>query len=178
MATGPFGSWPSPLTAAEVASADVRLHEPELGYDGSVWWLERRAQEGGRVALVRDGEDVLPEDANVRTQAHEYGGGSWLLGGDTVFFSNWEDQRLYRLDRGGEPRPITPDARCRYADGRVTSDGARVICVRESHEGDEVVNEVVSVPATGDGDPEVLAAGHDFYSFPRLSRDGERLCFT
>jgi dipeptidyl aminopeptidase/acylaminoacyl peptidase len=174
----PYGSWPSPLSAAEVASASVRLHEPELGADGSAWWLERRSQEGGRVALVRDGEDVLPERFNVRTQAHEYGGGAWLLAGETVFFSNWEDQRLYRLDPGGEPRPITPEARLRYADGRLTADGARVICVRESHEGEEVVNELVSVPADGEGDQEVLASGRDFYSFPRLSPDGERLCFT
>jgi dipeptidyl aminopeptidase/acylaminoacyl peptidase len=176
--TRPYGSWPSPLTAADVASAGVRLSEPALGADGSVWWLERRPQEGGRAALVRDGDDVVPEGFNVRTQVHEYGGGAWLLLGDgAVICSNWDDQRLYRIDPGGEPRPITPEERWRFADGRETPDGERLVYVRESHAGEEVANELVVLPAGG-GDPEVIASGRDFYSCPRPSPDGERLCFT
>ena len=89
--------------------AGVRLGEPALGADGSAWWLERRPQESGRTALVRDGEDVTPPEFNVRTRVHEYGGGAWLLHGDTVFFSHFDDQRLYRLDPGGAPFPITPE---------------------------------------------------------------------
>jgi hypothetical protein len=38
----PFGSWSSPIAAAAVARAGVRLGEPALGEDGSAWWLERR----------------------------------------------------------------------------------------------------------------------------------------
>jgi dipeptidyl aminopeptidase/acylaminoacyl peptidase len=161
------------LTAAEVARGGVRLAEPGLGEDGSVWWLERRPADGGRAALVRDGEDVTPKGFNVRTRVHEYGGGAWVLHGDAACVSSFEDGRLYRA--GPEPEPITPEGAFRYADGRVSPDGNRLVCVRETH-GDEVVNEVVSIPLGG-GEVEVLASGRDFYSFPRLSPDGERLAY-
>jgi dipeptidyl aminopeptidase/acylaminoacyl peptidase len=52
--------------------------------------------------------------------------------------------------------------------------------VREdhTHEGHEPVNTLVSIPL--DGDPnagQVIASGYDFYSTPRLSPDGSRLCW-
>ena len=56
-----------------------------------------------------------------------------------------------------EPRPITPEPPApralRYADGRVTPDGRTLVCVRERHEGDEVVNELVALPADGSAEP-------------------------
>src|SRR4051794_20493099 len=185
--TAPFGSWRSPITAELVARAGTRLAEPLIGADGTVWWLEGRPAEGGRTVLVRrppggQPEDVTPGGFYVRTRVHEYGGGAWLLHGDTVFFSNFEDQRLYRHDRGEAPRPITPEpplpAGLRYADGRATPDGSSIVCVRESHLGEEVVNELVAIPADGSGEPVVVATGRDFYSFPRISPDGERLAWT
>ena len=39
------------------------------------------------------------------------------------------------------------------------------------------MNEVVAVQVDG-GEQTVLASGHDFYSFPRLSPDGTRLAYT
>jgi len=185
--TAAFGSWRSPVSAELVARAGTRLAEPQIGSDGAFWWLEGRPAEGGRTVLVRRRpgaapEDVTPEGFHVRTRVHEYGGGAWLLHGETVFFSNFEDQRLYRQDPGETPRPITPQAPTpaglRYADGRATPDGGSIICVRESHFGDEVVNELVAVPADGSAEPVVLATGRDFYSFPRISPDGERLAWT
>ena len=181
--TAPFGSWRSPITAELVARAGTRLSEPLLGPDGSAWWLEGRPAEGGRTVLVRARpgqalEDVTPEGFYVRTRVHEYGGGSWLLHGETVFFSSFGDQRLYRQDPGQAPRPITPDGDLRYADGRATPDGRQIVCVRESHAGGEAVNEIVAIPADGSREPAVLAGGRDFYSFPRISPDGQRLAFT
>jgi dipeptidyl aminopeptidase/acylaminoacyl peptidase len=160
-----------------VARAGVRLGEPELGEEASAWWLERRPLEGGRTALVRDGDDVTPPEFNVRTRVHEYGGGAWLLHGDTVFFSHWDDQRLYRLEPGGAPVAITPEGPYRYADGRALPDGTAIVCVRETHGDGEPVNELVRVPADGDGAPEPIASGRDFYAAPRPSPDGRDLCW-
>ena len=127
MRTAPYGAWPSPVSAAMAAAAGVRLSEPWLGTGGSTWWLERRPSNAGHTTLVRDGEDVTSPETNVRTRVHEYGGGAWLLHGDTAFFSEYSDQRLYRLDPGAEPRAITPEpprpSSIRYADGRATPDG-------------------------------------------------------
>lgn len=181
----PFGSWPSRISAADVASAGVTLAETRVA-DDQTYWLEHRPAEGGRTVIVRgDGwsepVDVTPEGFDVRTRVHEYGGGAYLVAGARVFFCNDADQRLYRQDAGADPRPITPEPpeprSHRYADGRLTGDGGWVVCVRERHEAEGVVNELVAVPADGSGEPHTIAGGHDFYAYPRPSRDGSRLAF-
>jgi dipeptidyl aminopeptidase/acylaminoacyl peptidase len=183
----PHGTWASPVSADLVARAGTRLSAAWLAGD-TAWWLEGRPAERGRVVLmkVRRGEepmDVTPAGFNVRTMVHEYGGGAYTLHGDTVFCSNFEDQRLYRIDPDGEPTPITPDvpgAAHRYADGRITADGALWIGVRERHEGESsrnVVNELVALATDGSAEPTIIAGGRDFSSSPRISPDGRRLAF-
>jgi dipeptidyl aminopeptidase/acylaminoacyl peptidase len=126
----------------------------------------------------------VPTGFNVRTSVHEYGGGAYCIHDGIAFVSSFEDQRLYRVDGRGEPVPITPQVekrRHRYADGRVTADGRLWIGVRERHaESDsshDVVNELVVLPTDGSSNPRVIAEGRDFYSSPRISPDGTRLCF-
>jgi dipeptidyl aminopeptidase/acylaminoacyl peptidase len=156
--------------------------------DDVAWFLEGRPAEGGRLVLMQVAAgglpvDVTPEGFSVRTAAHEYGGGAFCIHAGVAYFSNFEDQRLYRQDLDGMPVAITPEIegkRHRYADGCVTADGSRWIGVRERHEGErpeDVVNELVAVPTDGSGDPVVLAGGHDFYSGPRISPDQRRLCY-
>ena len=183
-----FGTWASPISAEMVAQAGVRLTAPWIE-DGVVWWLEGRAAEAGRVVLVRldPGSapvDVVPAAFNVRTSVHEYGGGAYCIHNGVAFVSNFDDQRLYRVAPGGDPVALTPAVearRHRYADGRVTADGALWIGVRERHaESDsskDVVNELVVLPTNGSAEPRVIVGGRDFYSAPRISADGSRLSF-
>jgi dipeptidyl aminopeptidase/acylaminoacyl peptidase len=189
MATiAPYGSWRSPIDPAVVAEAGRRLAAPVLADDGAVWWAEGRPTEGGRVVLMRrpDGgnpEEVTPAGTNVRTRVHEYGGGAWHLAGpDLVLFVNFADQRLYRQRPGEQPVAITPEpetpAALRYADCRVTPDGRTVICVREVHGGEEAENQIVALAIDGSAEVTVLASGRDFYSFPRISPDGQWLAWT
>ena len=157
--------------------------------NGVVYWLEGRADEGGRVVLVRSepgGEpiEVTPADFNLRTMVHEYGGGAYCVHDGVAFCSGFNDQRLYRVDPGERPVPITPDVegrRHRYADGRVTPAGDIWIGVRERHSETghpaEVVNELVALPTDGSAEPRVVAEGRDFYSSPRIALDGTRMCF-
>jgi dipeptidyl aminopeptidase/acylaminoacyl peptidase len=171
-----------------VARAGTRLSAPWLA-DGVAWWLEGRPAENGRVVLMRaargeEAQDAVPADFNLRTLVHEYGGGAYSIHEGAVYCSRFEDQRLYRIDPGADPRPITPEREGtthRYADGRVTPDGSLWIGVRERHEGsgrpDEVVNELVAIPTDGSAEPRLIAEGRDFYSNPRMSRDGLRLSF-
>ncbi|MDE3074078.1 MAG: S9 family peptidase [Chloroflexota bacterium] len=182
----PYGSWRSPVSAALVAGGGVSLNNVFIsGQD--VYWNEGRPREGGRNVVVRRSpngriRDVTPSGYNVRTRVHEYGGGAYLVHGQVIFFSNFADQRLYRQDLGQAPAPITPDpeepAGARYADGCLTPDGRTLICVRELHRaGQEVVNEIVDLPADGSAAPRSLVAGADFYACPRLSPDGKLLAW-
>jgi dipeptidyl aminopeptidase/acylaminoacyl peptidase len=171
-----------------VANAGVRLSAAWIE-SGTVWWLEGRASEGGRVVLVRheaggSPTDVVPTGFNVRSSVHEYGGGAYCIHRGVAFCSRFDDQRLYRIEAGAEPVPITPaveSRRHRYADGRITPDGVLWIGVRERHaESDrsaDVVNELVVVPTDGSAEPRVIVQGRDFYSTPRISPDGTRLGF-
>jgi dipeptidyl aminopeptidase/acylaminoacyl peptidase len=183
----PFGAWPSPITASMPATAAVSLSEPAID-DGVAYWRESRPAEGGRNVIVRgdpfsEPADVTPPGFNVRTTVHEYGGGAYQVAHGVVFFSNFDDQRVYRQDPGAEPTAITADTagRDRYADGQVSGDGRWWIGVRERHaEPDvptEVVNELVALPTDGASDPRVLASRRDFYSNPCISPDGSQMAF-
>ena len=186
MATRPFGTWPSALDADLVA----RTSSPRFGClavsSDRVRWAEARAAEGGRSVVVEAGPrgvvDMIPSAANARTRVHEYGGGAVWYHGDTTFYSEFADGRLYRVEGPGpEPQPISPEPAephaLRYADGVVTPDGRTVICVRERHDGGEVTNEIVSLPADGSAEPLVLVSGHDFFMAPRLDPTGKRLAW-
>lgn len=180
----PYGTWPSPLSAATIATGARRLGD--LRVDGDdVWWIESRPDEGGRQAVMRwragaVGE-MSPGDFNARTRVHEYGGGSFQVAGGTVWASRWDDQRLYRWSEpGGDPEAVTPEpsepAAVRFADAVLSPDGRWVVCVRETHTGTEVVNDLVAVPAEG-GEPRCLFQGSDFVAAPRLSPDGRHLAW-
>ena len=168
----------------------VRLSYPSYS-DGMLYWLEGRPNEGGRTVLVRAMKGGITEDAfgsefSARTLVHEYGGLCYTASGELAYFSNFADQRLYRVTRKSEPEPITPEPQVpmsvRYAAPVLTPDGRSLYCVRETHGtpdvAEEVVNEIVVVPTEPAAQAHVVATGHDFYSFPTLSPDGSRLAFT
>jgi dipeptidyl aminopeptidase/acylaminoacyl peptidase len=186
-----YGSWTSPITAELLVATAATVTEVQVS-EGTTWWSEARPSEAGRVQIVRladggDQSDVIPAGWSARTRVHEYGGGAWWVWGPTLFFVSWDDQRLYRVDPGGEPVPLTPEPdskhALRYADGVVTPDGSWVVCVRERHpaDGSEAVNEVVALDADpGEGplaEPVVLVGGRDFVAAPRVSRDGRQLAW-
>ncbi|GAY11759.1 S9 family peptidase [Pseudonocardia sp. N23] len=183
----PFGSWPTPLTSELVVAAAVRLGEVRVDGD-TVLWAEGRPAEGGRTQIVRreaDGTvtDLLPEGFDARTAVHEYGGAAWWAHDGILWFTNWADQRLHRLDPGSAPRPVSPEPATargdRWADGVLAPDGSLVL-VREHHpEGSgpaQVRNEVVRLHP--DGAVDVLVTGPDFVTSPRLDASGARLAWV
>jgi dipeptidyl aminopeptidase/acylaminoacyl peptidase len=101
--------------------------------------------------------------------------------GDTVYYSQFSDQRLYRITPGGVPEALTPEG-YRYAEctplcanqGPVCA----LICVREDHtDPQRVRNALVSVPLPQGGAGVVLYADSDFVAYPRVSPDGRQLAF-
>jgi len=180
----PYGSWPTPITSELVVAAAVRLSEVAVDGDAVVW-SEGRPAEGGRTQLVRraadrTATDLLPEGRNARSGVHEYGGGAWWVRDGLTWFTDWADQRLYRLDGGDllavTPEPASPRAD-RYADGDVSPGGTGLVCVRERHADDGVRNEIVRLEAHRRSTPDVLVSGPDFVAAPRLSRSGHELAW-
>jgi dipeptidyl aminopeptidase/acylaminoacyl peptidase len=185
MVTRPWGSWASPLGARDLAAGVVRLSD--LRADGdALWWTELRPAADGRTALVRHDArgtvDVSPEGFDARTRVHEYGGAPFAVRDGRLVSSDDADQRLHIVDAHGA-RAVTAPPRMprgvRYADAQLTGDGARLVCVRETHAPDgaaEPRNEIVLVEMS-DGGTEVLVSGPDFVAAPRLSPDGTELAW-
>ena len=157
--SSPYGSWKSPITAELITQGGLRLAEVRV--DGNdIYWLEGRPEEGGRYVIVKrspDGTttDISPDGYNVRNAVHEYGGGAYAVRDGVVYFSNWVDQRIYRVPGGsGDPEAITDEPATkrgdRYSDLNLTNDGNWILCVREHHhEHGEARNELVAVPISG-----------------------------
>jgi dipeptidyl aminopeptidase/acylaminoacyl peptidase len=186
----PFGSWSTPITSELLLSSAVRLGDVRVD-GGDVVWSEGRPAEGGRTQLVRldaagDRTELLPDGFNARTAVHEYGGGAWWVRERVIWFVNWEDQRLYRLEPGGAPEPLTDEPAVprgdRWADGELSPDGAWIVCVREQHAAEggaaAVCNEIVRLAAHAPSKAEVLATGSDFVAAPRLSPDASTLAYV
>ena len=177
----PYGTWPSPITSNAIVAETVRLASVTLD-TGRLGWLEGRPGEGGRNVLVRTDAtgrttDVTPSPFNVRSRVHEYGGGAYAVSGDCVWFSNFEDGRIYVQTGTAAPAPLTPEGPARFADLTVDSGQRRLLAVRETHmDGSPPVNDLVAI-SIDDGSARVLASGHDFFAAPAPSPDGRRLAW-
>ena len=155
------------------------------GLDGeSIYWLEGRPQESGRSVIVKrspEGKlsDQLPEPFNARSRVHEYGGGAFVVVDGTLYFTHFNDQRIYCKRGDVAPIPISKDERCFYADFNYDRKRDRLICVREDHRDakKEPINTLVSVALNQPFKIEILVSGKDFYASPRISPDGSQLAW-
>ena len=124
-------------------------------------------------------EDVVGPGYSARTRVHEYGGVSYLARDRIVWFTNFVDQRIYRVEDDAAAIPVTPEPQVRggvrFADLTLTPDAQWLIAVRETHDS-EVVNDVAAI-ATRGGVAHTLVGGHDFFAAPRLSPDGSQLAW-
>jgi dipeptidyl aminopeptidase/acylaminoacyl peptidase len=185
--TLPYGAWASPFPIELLAKGAVTFGEIGAAA-GRRWWLEGRAEEGGRQVLVRREADgtltrLTPEGFNARCRVHEYGGGAVLVEGDLVVVSDFATGRLNLVTAPGVLEPLTPaDRAWRFADLSLDRGRERILAIREDHEPatlerhGEAENAVVAI-GLGDGVVTVLAEGSDFCSSPRLSPDGRQLAW-
>ncbi len=188
--TSPYGTWPSPLSAADVAGA--RLSRSALASDGtSLWWLEARPQEGGRSVLVRlrPGSSpavVSPEGTSVRSRVHEYGGGAWCLldAADGAFaFVDDRTQRVFASVPGGPTVPLGAEGpedpeKERWRHGGLVALGDRsVLAVRERLGEGPPARSIVRLAAEHPVES-TLCSGRDFYGSVAVSPDRRRLAWV
>ena len=186
--TAPYGSWKSPITAEMLISGGKRRLN-EIKIDGSdIYWLDARPAEAGRIVIMRrtaDGtvEDLTPAPFNSRNAVHEYGGGSFAVQNRTIYFTNWEDQRIYVQIDNRTPRPLTTEPpfprSIRYADLTITTNSKYILCVRETHhqDGTEAINEIAAID-TATGEQKTIATGRDFYCAPRSCPSHDGIAWT
>ena len=114
-------------------------------------------------------------------ECYEYGGAPYLVDRGIVFFSNFEDQRLYRQRPGATPEPLTPPG-CFYADCQLDRARGRLIVrargplrggrAGQHHRRDRRgPTRALPLQAAGPHTPppepgRVLGSGADFYSDP------------
>jgi dipeptidyl aminopeptidase/acylaminoacyl peptidase len=160
-----YGKWPSPITGQMVAGSQKAFGHVAVEGD-AIYWEESRPSEGGRVVVVswKDGvvKDEIPAGFSSRSRVHEYGGGSFGVRGNQVYFVNDKDQRIYSGDQ-----PVSP-AGTRFADLIVLNDC--IVAVGE--EGKK--NFLARIEG---GDFTKIAHGHDFYASPVISPDGQKIAF-
>jgi dipeptidyl aminopeptidase/acylaminoacyl peptidase len=176
-----YGTWKSPIGAERLAAGSKPLSAPRV-VGSTIHWLEGLVAEGGRVVVVRAEANggttqLTPPDFNVRSRVHEYGGGAHVIDGDTIWFSNFGDNKVY-VQRGSQsPEALTHDSPKRHADFELDALRRRLIAVREDHSagGHEPQNSLVAL--NFDGGETTLAAGADFYMAPRLSPNGRCLAW-
>jgi dipeptidyl aminopeptidase/acylaminoacyl peptidase len=172
----------SPFTPEAVAVAASPLFEVRC-HQGRVYWVKRRPSEGGRQVVMEYDPDsgetrcLTPPFFSTQSRVHEYGGGSYALSGQFLFFVNAADQCIYQqsLDFVGDPVALTrPEAR--YGDLIASKNAEFLVAVREKHEEGGVTNDLVRINiATKTID--VLANGSDFYAAPALNATDTELVF-
>lgn len=173
----PHGSWESPITSSMIVESSLKLGDIIL--DGrELYWNEIRPEEKGRSVIVqwKNGkcQDVLKAPYNARTRVHEYGGGSFTVHKGNIYFSNFSDQGLYRLDLQGNIEPITIEKNKRYANPICDPTRNVIYAIEEEHRSEhDVINRLVKIGS----EIEVIAEGEDFYSMPTLHPNGTHLAF-
>lgn len=193
----PYGSWPSSISAADVAAGTKPLGGAAFLNDAAVI-QQARPEQAGRITLLlvdittgQQRAELIPRDFNVRSRVHEYGGASWVLLEDPephIVFANFADQRLWRVAvSGGEPTALTPESSSagnpalRFAELVPGPGTGSVLAIMEDLR-KEPVRHIVQIPTDGSaaadlGAIRVLTPPARFVAAPRLSPNGARLAW-
>lgn len=187
--TAPFGLWPSPLRPRDLTRGARRFSHMQ-GDGGHVYWTEGRPEEKGRQVVVRmrptadnKPEYVLPAPFSARSKVHEYGGAEFMVADEIVYFVNGDDQDVWRMPVGGTPERLTSEPNLRFADMSLDAGRNRLIAVaerrRETDGPAQPENLIVAVnlDKASRGAVSDLVTGRDFFAFPQLSPDGQRVAF-
>ncbi|HGM5580068.1 TPA: prolyl oligopeptidase family serine peptidase [Pseudomonas putida] len=162
------------FSAAQAVAAGTDFAELKVGERGLFWNEFRPADGACRIWHWRQqqAQCLTPDGFSARSRVYEYGGGSFCLSPDAVFFVNEKDQQVYRqaLD-GSQPQGLSATPDCRYGDLQWH---AGLVLAVEEHHAERVEHRLVALAV---GTRQVLAEGADFYASPTLSADGQRLAW-
>ena len=179
------GTWVSSISAEMVASSSPRLAEPYID-EQRIFWLQTRPEEAGRNAIMmyHNGQSqcILPHPLSAKSKVHEYGGGSYTVNDNMLYFVLAEDQQIYRAkisDQSFTPEKLTTNENLRFADLCLDKQRNILVAVCEDHSvtKQEPKNYLISISLRETNEMHVLHNSHDFYSNPEISPDGTTLCW-
>ncbi|OBZ76925.1 Dipeptidyl peptidase family member 6 [Grifola frondosa] len=180
----PYGTWHSPITSDAIvqnaAPVDELFVDP---ITSTIYHIEGRPSEGGRSVIVNTeaGRDVVGKEWNTRTRVHEYGGAPAVAYDGTIYFSNFGDNRVYKVKEGGQPEPITPDnLNHRFAKFAVHPKQTHLlVAILEDHTHPRPADVVNTLCVINSREKTVssVVSGADFYSFPCFTPDGTRIAW-
>lgn len=179
-----FIPWKSPITEDDVVSESLNISEIHIDKD-DIYWIEKKHDHDGRNAIIKkDAQgnitEVIPDEFNVKTNVHEYGGGAFSVSNGIVVFSNYPDNRLYKLSEADLlPDPITKkDPNIKYANIEFDNFRNRIIAVQEDQTNpQDVINSLVSIDLESPNNIITIRSGADFYASPSLNPDGTQLAW-
>ncbi len=191
-----FGSWDSPIKAEDLTAgnqypSNQPVHDARFIGD-DIWWAETTPTPDARVTVMKKNDgpavELLSHPWSAQTRAREYGGGAWTASPDgALFFCEFSDQRIYRVDgRGHSPTPITGapliSSGVRYSELAVVD--SEIWAVREDHTSSgRVVRDICAIPRDGAAvdEPRLirsLVSGSDFIAYLRISPDRRRVAWV
>ncbi len=187
-----YGSWPSSISTDMVIKGTPKLQETTVD-EGRVFWLQTLPEEKGRVSIMRyDGnqiQSILPRPLSAKSKVHEYGGGSYLIDANRIYFVLADDQRVYSADIESaensiafNPSPLIPEndeRQLRFADLCLDKRHNRLVAVCEEHKSTarEPANYLATIDLDGSTGTRTLIEGCDFYASPKISPCGKWLCW-
>ena len=178
MSTAPYGSWISPITSDTASTNSLRFGAIDIDQD-FFYYIEARSSEKGRSVLMKGSlngalEEVLPQEFNVRSNVHVYGGKCFLVVEGTIYFSSYLDGAIYKKTLDGAITKITEAPNFSFIDFSIGK--KHLYAVAEEHLGNQVNNTLIRLDLTT-YKIDVIASGYDFYASPRLSKDESTLAW-
>jgi len=178
MCIATYGSWISPITSDIASSNSLRFGAIDIDQD-FFYYIETRPSEKGRSVLMKgslDGvlEEVLPQEFNVRSNVHVYGGKCFSVVEGTIYFSNYSDGAIYKKTVDCPITKITKGTNFSFIDFSI---GKKYLyAVAEEHLENQVNNMLIRLHLTT-YKMDVIASGYDFYASPRLSKNESTLAW-
>ncbi|MBF13769.1 MAG: hypothetical protein CMF46_05355 [Legionellales bacterium] len=152
--------------------------------DKRVCWIQKKQigqQYHNQLYCYFLGEITIISDQthSVKSHIHTYGGGSFWLNNEYLWYSNELDGQLYCYDFSYQQlKQITMPEQTDhwvFADGYMTQSGDS-ICVAERHQSGTVKYALVWIHSAN-GLVEVIDDQDDFYAYPRLNQDETAICW-
>ena len=180
--------WQSGISAEQVFSSGQEIAYPTLSEFG-VLFLTTVKQDKSRYAVAwlnQQQQLVTPAPFSVRTSISEYGGKPYWVFGNDLYFSNQEDQCLYRQQFNGtgfsKPAQVSrAEATVQYMYADVVQPASKYLFSIVEQVGTDTINQSYIASLDIDGEPAtpvILSQGSDFYSNLVVDSQRQRLAWV